>query len=79
MTNQIRHNVQKWGLRWDLALYPAFPIPIFHTASDKYLGVGKAGYEANVQKCENRPFLKQYNSGTTMSPKLFLGMAVIEG
>ena len=29
-----------------IASYPVFPIPIFHTASDKNLGVGNAGYEA---------------------------------
>ena len=41
-----------------VASYPAFPIPrflslapIFHTASDKNLGIGKAGYEANMYVC----------------------------
>ena len=35
-----------------LASYPAFPTPrflsLFHTASDKNLGAGKAGYEATL-------------------------------
>ena len=35
-----------------LASYPAFPTPrylsLFHTASDKYVVVGKAGYKATV-------------------------------
>ena len=26
--------------------------PIFHTASDKNLGIGKAGYEANYVHCD---------------------------
>ena len=31
-----------------IASYPVFPIPIFHTASDKIWGVGNAGYEATL-------------------------------
>ena len=33
----------------------------------------------NAQKRENKVFLQHHSSGTTMSPELILGMAVIEG